>query len=281
MNPNPGHRVGGSSSVACVAEGGCSYLRALARIEDIAGFEHTAKSYAASAERCQRNGCWAAEAAKSAAARAPASTDFPRPIPLPPSTSVKAVSPAPLVARVAETIPFDRSALLDIVSDAAGNFVERRPLKLETLPGRNDPLGYLYTYWRGLRDETELHFSNIDTVHLMRSGIIGKLHVVDVASSDPEDFRFDLFGYALPLGAYEAPRALPVPIYADAIMQDYNTVRLTAAPRLHRIRCRLGDTSHHYTRLILPFLGEDGRVARLAVAIREEPGNGVKVQTGY
>ena len=39
-----------------------------------------------------------------------------------------------------------------------------------------------------------------------------------------------------------------------------------------RIRCRLGDTSHHYTRLILPFLDERGSVIRLLVAIRQEPG---------
>jgi hypothetical protein len=179
---------------------------------------------------------------------------------------------------MAQMIPFVRSRLVDFVSDNEGNYIERRPLKLETLPESNDPLGYLYQYWRSLRSKTGCQFSNIDTVHLTRAGIIGKLHVVDVASSNPLDFQFELSGYAVALGQYERPRALPVQIYADATMRDYNTVRLTGMPRLHRIRCRLGDTSHHYTRLILPFLNESGRVTRLAVAVREEPGNGARIQ---
>jgi hypothetical protein len=40
----------------------------------------------------------------------------------------------------------------------------------------------------------------------MRAGIIGRLHIVDVSSADPEDFRFELLGYGVPLGAYEKPR---------------------------------------------------------------------------
>src|SRR4029077_2163786 len=46
--------------VACVANGGCSYLRALSTIERLAGFDQTASSYATAASRCQRLGCWAA-----------------------------------------------------------------------------------------------------------------------------------------------------------------------------------------------------------------------------
>jgi hypothetical protein len=105
------------------------------------------------------------------------------------------------------------------------------------------------------------------------------LHVVDVSSSDPAEFRFDLFGYAVPLGRPERPRTLPVQIYADTTIRDYNTVRLTGVPRLQRVRARLGGTGHHYTRLILPFMDPKGGVARLLVAIRQEPGSGVKIET--
>lgn len=260
--------------VTCVADGGCSYLRALAAIEHLAGFEGTARSYAAAAARCRQNGCWAAKGAPrtSPAARGPT------PIPLSVAKTQRSSSAVFATVGGGQTIPFLRSALVDRVSDSAGNYVERHQLKLEILPGKSDPLGYLYDYWRILRAGTECRFSNIDTVHLTRAGIIGKLHVVDVSAGNPEEFRFELFGYALPLNRFEKLRALPVSIYADATMRDYNTVRLTAAPRLHRIRCRLGDTDHHYTRLILPFLDERGSVNRLLVAIREEAGNGVKVQ---
>jgi hypothetical protein len=266
---------GARAEVACVAAAGCRYLRALSMIERIAGFEHTARSYAAAATRCRDEGCSAANEVDAAAASAPT------PIPLASVRRPASESEPSSTARTGQMFPFSRSALIDIATDQNGNYVERRALKLESLPVRGDPLGYLYRYWLDLRSASALQFSNIDTVHLARAGVIGKLHVVDVNSSDPQDFTFELFGYAVPLNRYEKPRAIPVPIYADTTMRDYNTVRLTAKPCLHRIRCRIGDTSHHYTRLILPFLGKGGRVTRLAVAIRQEPGSGVKVEVRH
>jgi hypothetical protein len=258
--------------IACVAAEGCSYLRALSTIEHIAGFEHTARSYAASASRCRERGCWAV--AKAGAAPPAAAQPILLPVSRRPSPRISAL------ARDAEPVPFIRSNLIDVISDREGNYVERRGLKLGTLPARGDPLGSLYQYWCDLRAAGACLFSNIDTVQLTRAGIIGKLHIVDVSSGDPEDFRFELFGYDVPIGRYESPRAHPITMWADSLMRDYNTVRLTAAPRLHRMRCQLGDTSHHYTRLILPFLDKRTRVARLLVAIREEAGNGVKVKPG-
>jgi|HubBroStandDraft_1064217.scaffolds.fasta_scaffold05797_3 hypothetical protein len=266
-----------SSPVACVAEGGCSYLRALSTIERLAGFDQTASSYATAASRCQRLGCWAANREASTdhciAGTRPVLLDAIRP-------ARSSHNPPPSYAGVAALIPFARSTMVDIVSDSDGNYVERRALKLDTLPGRNDPLGYLYEYWCSLRAETECRFSNIDPVHLMRAGILGGLHVVDVSSGDPEDFRFELFGYAIPMKRPEKPRAHPIAIYADRTLHDYNTVRMTASPRLHRLHCCLHSTRHHYTRLILPFLDPQRRVERLLIAVRQEPGNGIKVEAG-
>lgn len=275
MTARASHSLGEAiAPVTCVADGGCSYLRALSTIEHIAGFEHTARNYAAAAARCQRNGCWAASVHGTHGAALHAAA----PIPLDQARKAAVYMPAP--EQGGKTIPFVRSRLLDVVSDSNGNYIERRPVKLDTLPGQDDPLGYLYQYWRGLRSETGCQFSNIDTVHLVRAGIIGKLHIIDVADNDPGEFRFELSGYAVPLSRYEKPRAFPIGIYADTTLRDYNTVRLTGVPALHRIRCRLGDTSHHYTRLILPFLDDSGSVIRLLVAIRQEPGNGRKVEAG-
>jgi hypothetical protein len=264
--------VPANAEVACVAAEGCSYLRALATIEHIAGFEHTAQAYTTAAEQCREHGCWAAKVAKVPAAEAP------QPIALKSYYQPPRRRAGP-VAQMAEPVPLIRSELIDIVSDNEGNSVERRPLKLDSLPRRGDPLGSLYRYWCDLRAASACRFSDIDTVQLDRAGIIGKLHVVDVHSSDPQDFRFELFGYDVSIGRYyESPRAHPVGIWVDSLMRDYNTVRLAAAPRLHRVRCQLGDTAHHYTRLILPFLDKRGRVTRLLVAIREEAGDNIKVQ---
>jgi hypothetical protein len=268
-----GERVGHDLRVACVAGEGCSYLRELSAIEHIAGFEHTARRYAASAEICREHGCRATVTGADVAASvlvALKSLSEPR---------RRCFAPAPNEST--EAIPFKRSALIDILSDSNGNYVERRCLKLSDLPAKGDALGYLYNYWLDLRGAGALQFSNIDTVHLARAGVIGKMHVVDVGSSDPNDFRFDLVGYALPLGQFEKPRALPVSIYAESTMLDYNTVRLTAVPQLRRLRCRLGDSIHHYTRLILPFLDECDRVVRLCVAIRQERGGSIKIETSH
>jgi hypothetical protein len=273
-----GRETLGPAPVACVTEGGCSYLRALSTIERLAGFDQTASSYASAASRCQRLGCWAAEGAhdshrhQESPSCAPVAFDSHRPSPR--------RSAIPAHTAVVAPIPFVRSAMVDAISDRDGNYVERRTARFDTLFERGDPLTYLYEYWRGLRAETECRFSNIDTVHLMRAGIIGSMHVVDVRSADPQDFRFELTGYAVPLGPFEKPRALPYPIYADITMRDYNTARLMGTARLHRVRAHLGGTAHHYTRLILPFFDTKGSVARLLVAIRQEPGNGVKLQAG-
>lgn len=262
-------------SVACSSAEGCSYLRALSAIEHVAGFERGARAYGLAAHRCCEHGCQAAlgrggEPAPVLAAAASV-------VPL---NAARATGPDQRVGgdAVGEAVPFSRAAHIDIASDRDGNYVERRLLKFDTLPKRSDPLGYLYRYWRDLRAITQCRVSDIDTVHLQRAGIIGKLHLVNVSSSDPGDFRFELFGYAVPIGRYQTPQAHPVAIYSDSTIRDYNTARMTAAPRLQRIRSRIGDIGYHYTRLILPFLGKNGRVTHLAVAIRQEPGDGLKIQ---
>jgi hypothetical protein len=266
-----------SMSAPCVAKGGCSYLRTIARLEQLAGFDRTAHLYEQAAARCKTEGCWAAQRGEAAtgAAVADQSPIRLKAVVMPPKPSV--ILPP---SRAVDAIPFDRSALVDRVSDGAGNYVETRTLRLESLTDRTDSLGYIFQYWRQLFAGTECTLSNIDTIHLERAGIIGKLHIVDVGSSDPADFRYDLLGYAVPVGYIEKPCAHPVEIYAGRVIHDYNLVRLTAAPRLQRIRSQLGGLSYHYTRLTLPFQDARGGVTRLAVAIRQEPGDGAKVETG-
>jgi len=261
--------------VVCTAGDGCSYLRELSTIERIAGFEHSAQRYAAAATRCRDQGCRAgAPKASSAAAVAAAEA-----VPMKTVEGARRFGGRTSMDGAGEPIPFAREAYIDILSDSEGNFVERRRLKPQSLPAKGDALGYLYRYWSELRSAGALRFSSIDTVHLARAGVIGSMHVVDVSSSDPNEFHFDLFGYAVPIGRLERLRALPVQIYADTTMRDYNTARLTGVPQLHRLHCRIAETMHHYTRLILPFLDDRDRVSRLCVAIRQEPGNSLKVET--
>jgi hypothetical protein len=260
----------------CAAEGGCRHLLTLATIEEIAGFVHAARSYAAAAAQCRNPSCCGTQ-------RAPdgeGAVATPRPaIPLKLRREARA-STGSAKSCDADLIHFDRSASIDIVSDREGNYVERRALKPETLPTRGDPLGYLYRYWRDLRAASACDFANIDTVHLERAGIIGRLHIVDVSSSDPADFHYKLFAYAVPVPRCNVPRAVSIGIWADSLLRDYNTARVLAVPQLHRMRCSLAGTKYHYTRLMLPFENTSGRVDRLAIAIRQEQGDGIKVDPG-
>ena len=263
----------GAAHLDCVAEG-CPHLRALATIEEIAGFPHTARSYALAATRCRSACGCAAQPCADADSLTPPSA-----IPL----EVRRKAPSGDIdrpSREAALVRFDRAAGIDIIADRDGNYVERRLLKLETLPSRGDALGYLYRYWSDLRAASAWEFANIDTVHLERAGIIGRLHILDVSSSDPGEFHYELFAHAVPVPRCNLPRAVPVGIWADSLLRDYNTTRLLAVPQLHRIRCLLDGTRYHYTRLMLPFQNAYGRVHRLAVAIRQELGDGIKVDPG-
>ncbi len=270
MKSGPGTDSNASSAKApCVADGGCSYLRTLGIIEHLAGFDGPAERLFAMAARCRREGCWAASGEAEPAASAPALVTLPQ--------GRKTARP-PKAERSAEVVSFPKGDAFDLVSDSEGNYVGRRNLKPAELK-RIASLDYLLEYWRWLRSSTHCQFANVDTAHLMRSGIIGKLHLVDVSSSDPRDFTFELAAYAIPV-PWPHHRKLghfPIAIYGAATMHDYNTVRLTAAPRLQRMRAHLGGTVAHYTRLILPFFDDGGRVSRLAVAIHRERGDGAKV----
>lgn len=242
----------------CDVDGGCRYLDELSKLERLVGRHATAKFYRRMAERCAQQGCWALllhlnEVALQPTGKGPVSK-----------------------RRSAEILALVRSDVADVASDDAGNFVERRMQKIDAL-NPTEPLGYLYDYWRWLRSMTRCQLSNIDTMHLMRSGIVGNLHVVNVESSDPDDFRFELAGYHVPLPPCEKPRSFQVPVYAASVLRDYNTARLTAAPTLQRVRSCLGTTFHHYTRLILPLFDSHRRVSRLLVGIRPERDNATVV----
>ncbi|SRR5579883_309745 len=264
-----------SPPVACVAKGGCSYLRALSTIEHLAGFDSTARSYAAAAARCQEEGCWAAARREEPSAQ---EVQIAAPVSLKTVATTHSREVSASAFGALEPIPFSRAR--DVIYDGQGNYVEKRALKFDSLPGEGDALAYLYRYWCGLHAETDCRLTNVDTVHLERAGIIGNLHIVDASSSDPGEFCYELLGYAIPVRYSGKPGAYPVTIYAESIVQDYNMARLTAAPQLHRVRSRLAGIGYHYTRLILPFFDSGGRVDRLVVAIRQERGDGLKIETG-
>jgi hypothetical protein len=257
----------------CKADSGCRYMRNLSKLEQLAGFDLTAKVFAAIAAECEGEACHAA-----CEPGVPAASDL-KPTSISAGRRLGRRPPAQTAAaRPAEPIPFSRSALIDIKSDGQGNYVECRTLKLGGVSCPTS-LSEFHQYWRLLRAATPCQLSNLDPQHLIRGGIIGNLHIVDTTGADPGDFRFALASYLTPFPPLERPGAHPVAIYADQVLRDYNTVRLTSIPRLQRIRCRVAGVYYHYTRLILPFMDDRGGVSHLAVAIHLEPGNGMRFVT--
>jgi hypothetical protein len=269
------HADSAPSRDRCSAAGGCDYLRALSTIEQLAGFDWTARQYEEMAARCEERGCWISKAA-SPDRSGEMEASFVKPFLLDPGLQSGKRDVGPRCYPSSCVVPFSRSSVFDSASDGDGNFVERRDFKLGSVKA-GQSLNYLHEYWRSLRATTSCEFSDLEITHLVRADIIGKLHIVDVSSADPDEFRFELYGYSIPLRRMEKPRAHPVRIWADSTLRDYNTTRMTAIPRLQRVRALVQGVIFHYTRLILPFFDEHDRVVRLAVAIQSEPGDGVVV----
>jgi hypothetical protein len=252
----------------------CRYLDTVSTLERLTGFDRRAAFFSIAANECPRRKCRFEPLCRA--------LDAERPPRNPTANFLTAVAfPPPSAGHRpawggAEPVAFARATAIEMIDDGLGNRVERRTLKLDVLKAASS-LNYLFGYWRWLRRATACRLADMDVLQIMRARIIGRLHIVDVRSSDPGDFRYDLAGGVVPFKVPSRPSALPVAIYADATVRDYNTVRFTGVPRVQRIRAHLEGVCCHYTRLILPFLGETRRVSHLVVAIEQEPGDGMRL----
>jgi hypothetical protein len=252
----------------------CRYLDTVSKLERLTGFEPTAEAFATAATESSGPGCRFEPLCKALDSGHEPHHPTPGCV-----TVVRFSSTLSGPRRAwgqAEPVAFTRSTAIDVITDDQGNRVERRALKFDALRAAAS-LDHFFQYWQWLRGATACRLADLDVTQIMRAGIIGRLHVVDVRSSDPGDFRFELAGDVVPFKPPPGPSTLPVAIYADATVRDYNTVRLTGAPRLQRICGRLEGVCYHYTRLILPFLDKNRRVSHLVVAINREPGDGMRL----
>jgi hypothetical protein len=168
-----------------------------------------------------------------------------------------------------------------VVTDGAGNFVERRIVRTDVLRERGDGLAELLAYWHALKGDGRLpSFADIDPVRLAQLGLLGRLHVLNADHPDPLRMRFDLYGNKASLDNGRIYTGLmvgdhPVHIQSQTVAADYDAVRRTAEPHYFRVRKGLTGVGYHYARLVLPFSAGEGRVDRLLVAIRPEPDDGV------
>jgi hypothetical protein len=155
--------------------------------------------------------------------------------------------------------------------DPAGNRIDKTPISADSLRLRGGRLAELLAYWGDLRS-SGARVSDIDTVRFSQIGLLGMLHLVNVANPDRERFYFEIRGTLAPsvpgtCGAGAPVLDHPVRIVAESAITDYETVRATGAPHYARIRSRLLGRDYSYHRLIVP-LSTDGRqIDRLLVGI--------------
>jgi hypothetical protein len=187
----------------------------------------------------------------------------------------------PASRRPASIIQLRDATPARIVSDDAGNVIERRLVRTDVIRRRGDSIADLLDYWTALKgDDRVPAFADIDPVRLAQLGLLGRLHVLNAENADSALMRFDLYGNKIPLDNGRIYTGLavgdhPVRIQAQTVAADYDTVRKTAEPHYFRISKRLGGIGYRYARLILPFSFSGGRVDRLVVAVRPEPDDGL------
>lgn len=122
-------------------------------------------------------------------------------------------------ARQAETVPFTRSNLIDVISDRCGKYVERRALEPSSLPARGDPLSSLYRCWCDLGAAGACRFSSIDSVPLTRAGSLASC-MSSMSATSTGGISLGAIGYDMRIGPQVSPRADPVAIMADSVMRD-------------------------------------------------------------
>jgi hypothetical protein len=187
----------------------------------------------------------------------------------------------PASRRPASIIQLRDATPARIVSDDAGNVIERRLVRTDVIRRRGDSIADLLDYWTALKGDDRIPaFADIDPVRLAQLGLLGRLHVLNAENADSALMRFDLYGNKIPLDNGRIYTGLavgdhPVRIQAQTVAADYDTVRKTAEPHYFRISKRLGGIGYRYARLILPFSFSGGRVDRLVVAVRPEPDDGL------
>jgi len=135
-----------------------------------------------------------------------------------------------------------------------------------------------YRWWeerRTLGNRIPSH-ADIDPRVINELGLSGFVHVVDASMADPMNFRFRLWAHRVLLSGarnFAGWRLgeLPGREYRDAAAEDYFTAVTMGAPRFQKIDASVSDSRRVYQRLIVPFLGNDGKPDRLLIAVHYEP----------
>jgi len=156
----------------------------------------------------------------------------------------------------------------------AGDQPRKVSVPLDAISPRDEWLDQLLRSWHNARSGWRLPSSNsLDPLQLLNIAR-GRAHIVDTRPSNPESYRFRLWGAVNSYGGNYANRTLsemPAGSMRDEAIEDYWGVATTGAPTYHLISHLENNIRYSYTRLLLPLAADGQRVDQLVVLINERP----------
>ncbi len=158
------------------------------------------------------------------------------------------------------------------VQAQADDYSKRLSKPLDAIASEDEWFGQVLSIWRdgrvGWRLPSSKSFGVLEVVNIAR----GRAHVVDTRATDPEGYRFRLWGSDTSYRGGHSNITLgetPVGLLRQITIEDYWQAVATGAPNYQLIHHIESSQLFSYTRLVLP-LAEDGRrVNELVVLINE------------
>jgi hypothetical protein len=154
----------------------------------------------------------------------------------------------------------------------AGDRSKRLSRPLYSMSPEDEWLGQVLGHWRDARSGWRLPSSeSLDPLRLLNIAR-GRAHIVDTSQSDPEGYRFRLWGSINSYGGgYENMTLgdMPAGLMRDNAIEDYREVVTTGVPTYQLISHVERKLPYSYARLLLPLAADGRRVDRLVVLINE------------
>ena len=138
----------------------------------------------------------------------------------------------------------------------------------------DERLNGLFDYWMSRHDGDRIPSKDdVDPVDLAKLGMIGTVHILDVAPDNPAHFFYRLYGSKMTLDNGKNYTGLrigdyPVEILSAALQEDYLTVKYTGAPRYQHVGAFVNNSTRGYTRLTLPLASDGYKIDKLLIGVK-------------
>jgi hypothetical protein len=156
----------------------------------------------------------------------------------------------------------------------AGDYSKRLSRPLDSISLEDEWLGQVLRHWRSARSAWRLPSSeSLDPLQILNIAR-GRAHIVDTSDSDPEGYRFRIWGTVNSYGGGHDNKILgdmPAGSMRDDAIEDYWEVVTTGVPNYQLINHVEKSLPYSYARLLLPLAADGRRVDQLVVLINERP----------